>query len=237
MLTPQTRLAPGNIDPNRDDWKGTIHEHYEQAGDAAWNRLGDYLYEHAPLPEGTDDDRTLAEALEALNAAGLSDQELVKILFDDPNATILPDAHTTDQARPVTYLQADQERQDDRADTLPAVTLYTTPGCPGCQMTHRAFEKAGLEFITIDLSTRPDLIEQFKREGLMSAPILEDEAGERTSGFRPDRIRALIAANTGKTTHASTARNASTAVTASTKGSAPSRPHGRSTFEAGGPRP
>lgn len=95
----------------------------------------------------------------------------------------------------------------ENANELP-ITLYTTPGCPGCQMTHRAFEKAGVDIVVVNLADRPDLIEQFKREGLMSAPILEDEAGERTSGFRPDRIRALIAASTGNARHASTASTA-----------------------------
>ena len=75
------------------------------------------------------------------------------------------------------------------------ITIYTTPGCMGCEMTIKQLTKAGLPFNVVDLSTRPDLVEEFRSEGLMNAPIVEDQNSQRTAGFRPDRIRSLIAAS------------------------------------------
>lgn len=71
-------------------------------------------------------------------------------------------------------------------------TIYTTPHCPGCALTQRKLDKAGINYNAIDLSKRPDLVEQFKNEGLLSAPIIETQKG-RTSGFNPERIREIIA--------------------------------------------
>ena len=72
------------------------------------------------------------------------------------------------------------------------ITIYTTPHCPGCALTQRKLDKAGITYTAIDLSKRPDLVEQFKNEGLLSAPIIETQTG-RSSGFNPERIRVIIA--------------------------------------------
>lgn len=72
------------------------------------------------------------------------------------------------------------------------ITIYTTPHCPGCALTQRKLDKAGITYDAIDLSKRPDLVEQFKNEGLLSAPIIETQKG-RSSGFNPERIREIIA--------------------------------------------
>jgi glutaredoxin-like protein NrdH len=74
------------------------------------------------------------------------------------------------------------------------LTIYTTPGCPGCALTQHKLEDAGIAFDVVDLSTRPGLVQQFIDDGLASAPIIETPDGRRTSGFRPDRIKAIIAA-------------------------------------------
>jgi glutaredoxin-like protein NrdH len=90
--------------------------------------------------------------------------------------------------------------QDEPAthEQSPAITIYTTPSCPGCQMTKQKLTEAGVPFETIDLSTRPDLVEAFTAEGLLSAPIIQTPDGKRTAGFRPDRIKAIIAAGTSQ---------------------------------------
>ena len=82
-----------------------------------------------------------------------------------------------------------------RADE-PELTVYTTPDCPGCQMTRRQLDKAGATYTEVDLTTRPDLVEQFRAEGLRQAPIIETSDGQRTAGFNPDRIKAIVAAAT-----------------------------------------
>lgn len=75
------------------------------------------------------------------------------------------------------------------------LVVYTTPQCPGCELTQKMLKKEGVDFEVVNLSKRPDLVERFRAEGLLSAPII-DHDGQKTSGFRPDRIKAIIAAAT-----------------------------------------
>jgi glutaredoxin len=84
------------------------------------------------------------------------------------------------------------------------LTIYTTPGCPGCALTQQKLEDAGIPFEVVDLSTRPGLVQQFIDDGLASAPIIETPDGRRTSGFRPDRIKAIIASGSATAARPST---------------------------------
>jgi glutaredoxin len=74
----------------------------------------------------------------------------------------------------------------------PELTVYTKPDCPGCKMTKRELDKAGAAYQEVDLTTRPDLVEQFRAEGLRSAPVVE-LGDERTAGFNVAKIRAIAA--------------------------------------------
>ncbi len=74
----------------------------------------------------------------------------------------------------------------------PELTVYTKPDCPGCRMTRRELDKAGAVYKEVDLTTRPDLVEQFRAEGLRSAPVVE-LGDERVAGFNPAKIRAIAA--------------------------------------------
>lgn len=80
-------------------------------------------------------------------------------------------------------------------EAAPALTLYTTPHCPACRLTRQALDRAGLTYEVIDLSERPDLVEQMRSEGLLQAPVIDDGTS-RSAGFRPDRIRAIVDAAT-----------------------------------------
>lgn len=78
----------------------------------------------------------------------------------------------------------------EKASTL---TLYTTPHCPACRLTRDALDRAGVAYTIVDLSEHPELLAQLRKEGLAQAPVIDD--GEaRTGGFRPDRIKSIIAA-------------------------------------------
>lgn len=79
---------------------------------------------------------------------------------------------------------------------VPELTVYTVPGCPGCKMTCRQLDRAGVAHEAVDLSGRPDLVEQFRDDGLLQAPIIETSDGQRTAGFDPARIKAIVAAAT-----------------------------------------
>lgn len=94
-------------------------------------------------------------------------------------ATSVP---TTERGQDASQVQAE----------APELTVYTTPNCPGCKMTKRELDKAGAAYQEVDLTTRPDLVEQFRAEGLRSAPVVE-LGDERIAGFDPAKIRAIAA--------------------------------------------
>lgn len=100
------------------------------------------------------------------------------------------------------------------------VVIYTTPSCMGCEMTKRTLNKHGVEYAVVDLSSRPDLVEQFKREGLLSAPVVQAPDGKRTSGFRPDVIKSLIRAGQSQSKQRAQASSAPPMTVTSSKRSA-----------------
>lgn len=69
------------------------------------------------------------------------------------------------------------------------VTLYTKNDCPGCVATKRALDKAGVEYDEINLEQHPELLAQFKRQGMMQAPIVETKDGERWAGYNPAKLK------------------------------------------------
>ena len=123
-------------------------------------------------------------------------------MMDQVRAT-WPDT-TTDALNASTPTPATEPEQDASQvqAEAPELTVYTTPNCPGCKMTRRQLDKAGVAYEAVDLSSRPDLVEQFRAEGLRQAPIIEVD-GQRTAGFNPDRIKAIVAAATPQQAHAS----------------------------------
>jgi glutaredoxin-like protein NrdH len=59
-------------------------------------------------------------------------------------------------------------------------------------MTKSLMKREGLEFEEVDLPSNPDLLEKFKEEGLLQAPIVViGNDGRRWAGFRPDLIMEL----------------------------------------------
>lgn len=71
------------------------------------------------------------------------------------------------------------------------VTLYTKPACVQCTATRKALDKNGLEYDVVDISEDPDARDYVMSLGYLQAPVVI--AGEQHwSGFRPDRIKALI---------------------------------------------
>lgn len=72
------------------------------------------------------------------------------------------------------------------------VTLYTKPACVQCDATKRAFNKHGIEYVTVDLTEDAEALEKVKQLGFASAPVVT--AGEDSwSGFRPDLVKELAA--------------------------------------------
>lgn len=73
-----------------------------------------------------------------------------------------------------------------------AITVYSKPNCVQCNATYRALDKAGLDYTTVDVTVDVEALAQVKSLGYAQAPVVV--AGEdHWSGFRPDKIKALVA--------------------------------------------
>ena len=67
------------------------------------------------------------------------------------------------------------------------ITIYTNPNCIQCEMTKKKFAERGIEYQTVELSSVPHLVEDFKAAGYLAAPIVVTGAGT-WSGFKPELI-------------------------------------------------
>lgn len=73
------------------------------------------------------------------------------------------------------------------------VTIYTKPACMQCNATHRALDKAGIDYTTFDITEDPNAREHLLTLGYLQAPVVIT-GDDHWSGYRPDRIRRLTAA-------------------------------------------
>jgi len=70
------------------------------------------------------------------------------------------------------------------------VTVYTKKPCSQCDMTMKLMDREGIVYEAVSLTD--ELVEKFKAEGLMQAPIVViGNYGRRWAGFRPDLIKEL----------------------------------------------
>ncbi len=73
---------------------------------------------------------------------------------------------------------------------IPVTVHHIGPTCVQCNQTKKVMEREGIEYVEIDLRERPDLVEQFKEQGHLSAPIVTTDT-KIWSGFRLDKIKSL----------------------------------------------
>ena len=72
------------------------------------------------------------------------------------------------------------------------ITIYGQPNCQPCRLARKQLDKEGVPYDYVDLSERPDKLQQFKDQGLQSTPIIETPT-ERFTGLQPDRIQQAAA--------------------------------------------
>jgi glutaredoxin-like protein NrdH len=72
-----------------------------------------------------------------------------------------------------------------------AITVYSKPNCVQCVATYRALDKAGLDYTIVDLTMDADAFATVVKLGYQQAPVVM-AGGEHWSGYRPDRIKALV---------------------------------------------
>jgi len=71
------------------------------------------------------------------------------------------------------------------------VTVYTNPQCVQCDMTKKQFDKFGIEYSVVDLSSVPAKLKEFKDLGYLAAPIVTTDV-KVWSGFKPAKIKSLV---------------------------------------------
>ena len=70
------------------------------------------------------------------------------------------------------------------------VTVWELPNCVQCNMTKKQFDKLGIIYEVQSLEDNPLILEGFKQQGLMSAPIVTTDT-KAWSGFRLYKIQSL----------------------------------------------
>lgn len=70
------------------------------------------------------------------------------------------------------------------------ITVWTNPNCVQCEMTKKTMTKLGIEYKEMSLQEHPLVIDTFKAQGFMSAPIVTTDT-KIWSGFRLDKIKSL----------------------------------------------
>lgn len=73
-----------------------------------------------------------------------------------------------------------------------AIKVYSKPACVQCVATTRELDRRGVAYEKIDLTRNPEALERLMDLGYRQAPVVEIE-DDHWSGYRPDKIAALVA--------------------------------------------
>lgn len=71
------------------------------------------------------------------------------------------------------------------------ILIYTTPHCVKCDATKRAFHKEGVSHLVDVIPLTAEKVDEFRRRGHMTAPIVHATDGEEWSDYRRERITQL----------------------------------------------
>ena len=74
------------------------------------------------------------------------------------------------------------------------ITVYTKPGCPQCDAVRRTLDRSGVVYDTVDLAADDEARDLVMALGYLQAPVVYAGPGTHFTGFRPDHLAALIAA-------------------------------------------
>lgn len=73
------------------------------------------------------------------------------------------------------------------------VAVWSKPACVQCTAVKRAFTKAGVDFVELNLPDYPVMIERFKAVNLTSAPVVIATGHKPFAGYQPDAVAAIVA--------------------------------------------
>ncbi|GAB4621151.1 redoxin NrdH [Mycobacterium avium subsp. hominissuis] len=71
------------------------------------------------------------------------------------------------------------------------VIVYTKPACPQCEQTKKWLDGRGIAYETRDVTVDPAAREEALALGYTAAPVVVAD-GDHWSGFRLDRLKALV---------------------------------------------
>jgi glutaredoxin-like protein NrdH len=71
------------------------------------------------------------------------------------------------------------------------ITVYTKPACVQCNATYKALDKNGIAYEVVDITESDQAREYVMSLGYLQAPVVVTDT-DHWSGFRPDRIKALV---------------------------------------------
>jgi len=70
------------------------------------------------------------------------------------------------------------------------IVIWTKSYCVQCDQTKKQFDKLGIKYEEQSLEDNPLILEGFKQQGLLAAPIVTTDT-KAWSGFRLDKIQSL----------------------------------------------
>ncbi|MER2473199.1 glutaredoxin-like protein NrdH [Photorhabdus laumondii] len=72
-----------------------------------------------------------------------------------------------------------------------SITIYSKPDCVQCSATYQALSRRNIPYQIVDLTENPQALATIRAMGYQQIPVVV--AGtQHWSGFRPDKINALI---------------------------------------------
>lgn len=71
------------------------------------------------------------------------------------------------------------------------VIVYSKPNCMQCQFTKKYLKNKGIPFEEKDVEQNDEAIDELKKMGFSSLPVVIAEGLEAFNGFRPDMLNRL----------------------------------------------
>lgn len=72
------------------------------------------------------------------------------------------------------------------------ITVYTKPSCVQCTYTKKELDRIGLAYTAIDVTEDDAARNLLQDNGICTLPYVVATGQEPWSGFKPERIRALL---------------------------------------------
>lgn len=72
------------------------------------------------------------------------------------------------------------------------VTLFTKPGCVQCDMTAKVLSQNGTDYNKVDVTEDQEAFNKVQGMGYRGLPVVL-AGSDHWSGFRPDKLKALVA--------------------------------------------